>query len=140
MTPKAIALSMVLAGGMCAAVAVPRAQDLPSPRAQEVGPVTMTSYDYDMSKVVQPPKLTDAELQGRHLYYLRCAACHTTAPNGYGPRLDQARVTALGDDAVRAKVAAGSRRMPGFKYMFDASQVNLILAYLKSVAPARQER
>ena len=136
MTRTVVAVSIVLAGGMLA-VASARAQELPSIKAREHGPVKLTSYDYDMIKVVQGPKLTQAELQGRHLYYLRCAACHTTAPNGYGPRLDQARVKALGEDAIRTKVANGSRRMPGFKYMFDTPQVNLIIAYLKSIPAAK---
>ena len=136
MTRTLIALSIVLAGGVLAMTAT-SAQELPSIKATEFGPVKMTSYDYDMSKVVQKPKLTEPELQGRHLYYLRCAACHTTAPNGYGPRLDQARVKALGEDAIRTKVANGSRRMPGFKHMFDAAQVNLIIGYLKSIPPAK---
>ena len=107
-------------------------------QGQEVGPVKMDSYDYDMAKVVLPPKLSDTELRGRHLFVARCAVCHTGAVNGPGPRLDQERVKALGEDGVRTKIAMGSQRMPGFRYMFEPSQVEQILAYLKSIPPDRK--
>jgi mono/diheme cytochrome c family protein len=119
--------SMLLAGAVMAGAALTQ--------AQENGPVKLQPTEYDMVKAGRPPTLSDIELKGRHLFFLRCAACHTDEANSYGPRLDQARVKALTDDAVRTKIAEGSRRMPGFRYMFDAPQVDSLLAYLKTIPP-----
>ena len=106
--------------------------------AQDVGPVRMDSYDYDMATVVLPPDLTEQELEGRHWFVLRCAACHTRGANSYGPRLDQDRVTAIGDDGVRTRIATGSGRMPGFRHTLSSAQVDLIVAYLKRIPPTNQ--
>jgi mono/diheme cytochrome c family protein len=109
------------------------------PRAQEAGPVKMQPTEYDMAKVAQPSTLTPVELQGRHLFFLRCAACHTDETNSYGPRLDQARVKTLTEAAVRTKIGEGSRRMPGFRYMLDQAQVDQLLAYLKTIPPYKTQ-
>ena len=138
MKPRMICSSMLLAGGVLAGVVMVQAQELDPLKTQEVGPLKMGSYEYDMSRVALPPDLTDTELAGRHLFVLRCAACHTSAPNSYGPTLNQERVKSLGDDGVRARIAMGSQRMPGFRYMFEPQQVDQILAYLKSIPPARR--
>ena len=123
--------SLVLVGGVVLGTAAAWAQD--------IGPVKMDSYDFDMATVVLPPDLTEVELEGRHLFVMRCAACHTLAANSYGPRLDQDRVRALGDDGVRTRIAMGSRRMPGFRHTLSSAQVDLVLAYIKRVAPARDQ-
>ena len=134
MKPRTKWSLMALAGGVVAGMTLPHAQDIPNP-VQDIGPVKMSSYDYDMDKVVLPPDFTYTELEGRHLFMLRCAACHTGAANSFAPRLDEARLQALGDDAVRTKIAMGSRRMPGFRYMFEEPQVDQIIAYLKAITP-----
>lgn len=127
MQHPSICSAMVLVGAVLAGMALPR--------AQAMGPVKMGSYDYDMNQVVLPPKLTAGELKGRELFVMRCAACHSDAANSYAPRLNQERAKAIGEEALRAKIAMGSQRMPGFRYMFDAPQVDLILAYVKSITP-----
>ena len=110
---------------------------VPMLKAQSLGPIKVTTYDHDMAKVVLPPDLTEIELKGRHLFVLRCAACHTQAANSYGPRLNRDRITTLGDDPVRAKINTGGPRMPGFRYMLSPADLDLLMAYLKTIPPAK---
>jgi len=37
------------------------------------------------------------------------------------------------DDALRAFVANGSAKMPGFKYHFKPAEIDAIVAYLKTI-------
>ena len=87
-----------------------------------------------MKQVVIQPALSEAQFRGRKLFTQRCAECHDPSEVGtpYGPRVTAARVSTLGDAAARAKIAQGSNRMPGFRYMLSDDQVGTILDYLKA--------
>jgi mono/diheme cytochrome c family protein len=39
------------------------------------------------------------------------------------------------EDGMRQIIASGSPRMPGFKYLFDETQIAAIASYLKTVPP-----
>ena len=75
------------------------------------------------------------ELTGMQLFNQHCRVCHTkpllTAVQ-YGPVLSQ---SSLGGDAqaLHDFIANGAPRMPGFKYSFDAAQIDAVVAYLKTV-------
>ena len=83
--------------------------------------------------------LDEKQLLGMRLFNQSCRVCHTrpqmTSPL-YGPELSQS--SAGGSEQVmRELIANGTLRMPGFKYHFEPTQIEAIVAYLKTVpAPA----
>jgi mono/diheme cytochrome c family protein len=88
--------------------------------------------------------LDDRQLLGMRLFNQSCRVCHTkpqlTSPL-YGPELSQS--SAGGQESVmRDVISNGTPRMPGFKYHFEPTQIEAIVAYLKTIptpaaAPAR---
>jgi mono/diheme cytochrome c family protein len=106
------------------------------PRQTPVKPaVTKSAYDIpDLVKQLQvPPDV----FRGRVLWIQRCALCHDgvgqPSYHTMGPWLDADTVKSLGEPAVRAIIAAGTARMPEFRYDLDAQQVNDLLAFLKTM-------
>jgi len=103
------------------------------------GPL-ITRRDYDMGKVVAAAILPQTEQDGRRLYTQRCANCHdptsTAVGQSYGPDVSRDTVQKLGETGIRAVVAHGSERMPGFQYALDNDQVGQIIAYLRTLPPA----
>src|SRR5215510_1341602 len=90
--------------------------------------------------------LNDQQLLGMRLFNQSCRVCHTkpqmTSPL-YGPELS--RDSAGGQDtAMRDVISNGTPRMPGFKYHFEPTQIEAIVAYLKTIptppAPASPVR
>src|SRR5262252_4391463 len=84
--------------------------------------------------------LTPQQLQGRNLFNQSCMVCHVklqiTSPAKYGPDLSK---NALGgqEAVMREVISNGTPNMPGFKYHFEAGQIDAIVAYLKALpAPA----
>ena len=53
-----------------------------------------------------------------------------------GPFLSSTVLTTMGEDKVRAYIAAGSRRMPGFQYALKPQQMDALIAFLKTVSPS----
>jgi mono/diheme cytochrome c family protein len=101
---------------------------------------TVVKTDYDMRQVVLPPSLSEAEVKGRKLFVQRCALCHDplgqpSFPRTVGPWVDSEGIKALGEDAVRNIIMTGSVRMPGWRYTLEPSQIDQIIAYLKTVTP-----
>ena len=79
--------------------------------------------------------LDEKQLLGMRLFNQSCRVCHTrpqmTSPL-YGPELSQS--SAGGNEQVmRELIANGTPRMPGFKYHFEPSQIEAIVAYLKTI-------
>jgi mono/diheme cytochrome c family protein len=88
--------------------------------------------------LAQGPALDDAQLLGMRLFNQSCRVCHTKpqlASPLYGPALSR---DSLGgqDEALRAFIAKGSPRMPGFRSHFRPEEIAAIAAYLRTVAPA----
>ena len=91
--------------------------------------------------------LNDQQRTGRQVLAQSCGVCHLSpALNArtFGPRLSTD--TAGGNaDVIRAVIADGTPRMPGFKHYLDRAQMDAIIAYLQTVptpppAPAPQPR
>jgi mono/diheme cytochrome c family protein len=80
--------------------------------------------------------LNEKELLGMRLFNQSCRVCHTkpqaVSPQQYGPVLSK---DTLGGDAqaTASFISDGTPRMPGFKYTYDAAQIDAIAAYLKTV-------
>jgi mono/diheme cytochrome c family protein len=85
------------------------------------------------------PALDDQQRLGQRLFYQSCLVCHTKpqiTSGQYGPVLS--KNTLNGDaDALRSFISQGTARMPGFRFQFEPTQIDAIVAYLKTVpAPA----
>jgi mono/diheme cytochrome c family protein len=87
------------------------------------------------------PAADDTQRLGMRLFNQSCRVCHTAPHAGsaqYGPVLSR---DSLGgeESALRAFVANGSPRMPGFKSHFRPEEIAAVVAYLKSLpaAPVR---
>jgi mono/diheme cytochrome c family protein len=80
-----------------------------------------------------PSKLNDSEKLGQKLFYQSCGVCHTKpqiTSAQFGPVLS--KDAAGGDPAViREVITNGTPRMPGFKFQFDAAQINALVSYVK---------
>lgn len=75
---------------------------------------------------------------GERLVNQSCVVCHFApqiTSGAYAPALSR---DTLGGNAqlMHQFIADGSQRMPGFKYQFDAQQIDAIVAYIKTIPPA----
>lgn len=118
------------------------AQQVPASPPVKPDPAGMVKTEYDPRELAENRERTDSrpETPGRKLFISRCALCHDpvgqpTRPRTLGPWLDSALVTARGEAAVRTYILNGSAAMPGFQYQFDATKIDQIIAYLKTVPP-----
>lgn len=85
--------------------------------------------------------LTDQQRLGRQLLSQSCGVCHLPPARNartYGPVLHKG--TGGGDDALMRKIIMeGTPRMPAFRYFLQASDIDAIVAYVRTVptpAPA----
>src|SRR5258708_11035978 len=79
--------------------------------------------------------LNDTQKLGQRLFYQSCVVCHTKpqiTSGQYGPVLSKDTLNGQ-EDVMREFISAGTARMPGFKFQFEPTQINAIVAYLKSV-------
>jgi mono/diheme cytochrome c family protein len=79
--------------------------------------------------------LNDTQKLGQRLFYQSCVVCHTKpqiTSGQYGPVLSK---DSLGgqEDVMREFIGTGTSRMPGFRFQFEPTQINAIVAYLKTV-------
>jgi mono/diheme cytochrome c family protein len=80
----------------------------------------------------------DSELLGMRLFNQSCRVCHTPPHAGspqYGPSLSRDTLGGQ-EEALRAFIANGSPRMPGFKSSFRQEELSALVAYLKTLPPA----
>jgi len=107
-------------------------------------PPKVTVTDYDLQKAVSEPSLAEAELGGKKLFVQRCALCHDLlgqpATSTVGPWVDGETIKARGEAAVRQQIMNGSRRMPGWRHTLDSSQIDQVIAYLKTVTPDQKPK
>jgi mono/diheme cytochrome c family protein len=93
------------------------------------------------SASAQQPALNDSQKLGQSLFVQSCGVCHLQPQLGsprFAPVLS--RDSASGnEDGMRQIIASGSPRMPGFKYLFDETQIAAIASYLKTVPPRAPE-
>lgn len=81
--------------------------------------------------------LSEAQQLGMRLYNQSCVVCHAKpqiTSGQYGPTLSMDSAGGH-EDVMRDVIANGTPRMPGFKYQFEPSLIDAIVAYLK-VVPA----
>ena len=86
------------------------------------------------------PSLTPQEVEGKHLYQVRCARCHEendldlkkVPPDLHGifDRKTLPSGAPATDAAVRQNVLAGKGMMPAFAGRFNDEQMAALLAYL----------
>jgi mono/diheme cytochrome c family protein len=87
----------------------------------------------------QGEKLNDQQQLGQLLFTQSCGVCHLRpqiTANTFGPPLSKESAGGR-DDVMREVIMNGTPRMPGFKYHFQPTQVDAVIAYLKTV-PAPQ--
>jgi hypothetical protein len=113
----------------------PRLTPLPDPPmpAHNPGP-GISRVDYDMQLAMTPSTLPERALLGRKLFSERCASCHDPSDTGrtYAPRLASARMSQMGEAALRQKIEQGSLKMPAFRYMFNGEQIGSIVEFLRT--------
>lgn len=83
--------------------------------------------------------LSKSEKAGEKLFLQRCALCHLGYAYRYvtyGPLLHKELVAERGDKAVQKKIMDGSPLMPAWKYSLTSTDVDEIIAYLKTVKKA----
>jgi len=81
--------------------------------------------------------LDERQLLGMRLFNQSCRVCHTKpqmASPQYAPLLSRASLGG-NDGALRAFIANGSAKMPGFRYHFKPAEIDANVAYLKTVLP-----
>jgi len=89
--------------------------------------------------------LNEQQRLGRQLLAQACGVCHLPPARNartYGPLLNKA--AGGGDDAVvREYILDGTPRMPAFKHFLRPTEIDAIIAYLRTVpvpAPAPESR
>jgi mono/diheme cytochrome c family protein len=82
----------------------------------------------------QPPP-NPAQKTGQRIFQQRCGVCHTVVASAfpmYGPALYKGLVEG-NEDTIRQFIREGTPRMPGFKLGMQASEIDAIVDYLKTV-------
>jgi mono/diheme cytochrome c family protein len=126
--------AMILLGVMPAAWA--QAGATPADPAR----ITVTKRAYDIKQITDAAATVPEDVhRGRTVWLQRCAYCHDgvgqPSYRTMGPWIDAQTMQQMGDARFRAVVAAGSARMPGFRYAFQPQQVNDLVSFLKTVSP-----
>ena len=79
-------------------------------------------------------RLNDTEKLGQRLFGQSCVVCHTKpqiTSGQYGPTLSQGTLNGDGD-TMRDVISNGTPHMPGFKIQYHPTQIDAIVAYLKT--------
>jgi mono/diheme cytochrome c family protein len=84
-----------------------------------------------------PPSasLSPEQKAGEKLFLQRCSVCHLgSAPTykPYGPSLAGVVETA-GEVQVRTTILSGLPGMPGWRYSLDGTQVDTVIAYIRTL-------
>ena len=86
---------------------------------------------------VHAQDLTGRELEGMRHFNQSCRVCHTTPQTTspqYGPVLSRVSLNGS-EEAMKAFIANGSAKMPGFRYHFKPAEIDAIVIYLKTIPP-----
>jgi len=86
--------------------------------------------------------LNEQQRRGRQLLAQSCGVCHlppSLNARTYGPLLN--KTAANGDDTLmREYITVGTPRMPGFKHYLNDSEIDAIIAYVRTVPPSAASR
>jgi mono/diheme cytochrome c family protein len=86
--------------------------------------------------------LDETQKLGRRLYGNHCVVCHEkpqVTSIQFGPALSRDSVVGR-EGIMRDVISNGTPRMPGFKYQFDAAQIDAIVAFLETLPAAPPPR
>jgi len=137
-----ISISFVLSG---LALSPPFFQPPVSAPVTPVSPeIVITEYDLEVLVANSELAAEDESdiQQGKELFVWKCSVCHDArgqtavadrAGGWVGPWLDAETISSLGEDGVRDTTMVGTARMPGWQYVLEPTQVDQIIAYLKTV-------
>jgi mono/diheme cytochrome c family protein len=82
-----------------------------------------------------PDNLTDQQKLGRQIFAQSCGVCHLPTSLGaktYGPALNK-EAGGGDDDVMREFMTNGTPRMPAFKYYLKPTDMDAIIAYVRTV-------
>lgn len=86
--------------------------------------------------------LSAAEVRGKKAFLQRCSICHLPPlyeppeVQPYGPLLDGYLRSPQFEARARKAIAEGTPRMPGFQYTLKPSEIDDVIAYMKTMKPA----
>jgi len=99
--------------------------------------VLLAAASFPVAAQQSAPDLNAKQLEGLRHFNQACRVCHTkpqmTSPQ-YAPVLNGATLGGS-EGAMRAYIANGTERMPGFRYHFKPAEIDAIVSYLKTVPP-----
>ena len=103
-----------------------------------IAAVLSTAFVSMSALAAQVDAATDQVKLGERLVNQSCVVCHFApqiTSGTYAPALSK---DSLGGNAalMHEVIANGTPRMPGFKYQFEPQQIDAIVAYVKTLAPA----
>ncbi|OFW16203.1 MAG: hypothetical protein A3H27_18115 [Acidobacteria bacterium RIFCSPLOWO2_02_FULL_59_13] len=85
------------------------------------------------------PRLNEQEMRGSGIFLQRCSLCHlpklTRPYKPFGPILTGVLkgAPAAKENIVRQLILLGSEKMPGFRYGLSTSEMDDLIAYLKTL-------
>lgn len=130
-----LATALVSGGFLAASAQEPAPAALPPGQSQ----ITVVKRPYDTGKLLAAEAAVPADVyRGRTVWLQRCAYCHDgvgqPSYHTLGPWLGAETVQMLSESGMRQFIAAGTTRMPGFRYALTPAQVNDVIAFLKTVS------
>src|ERR1700710_268098 len=97
--------------------------------------IILTLAAWPLAAVAQPSDLSAQQKHGRQILTQNCNICHLPQNPGsatYGPRLS--KTSTNGDDnLMRDAIKNGIVRMPAWKYTLNDSDINDIIAYVRTL-------
>jgi mono/diheme cytochrome c family protein len=94
-----------------------------------------TCFGAGTARAQSESNLTPAQELGRRVFQQRCGVCHTKvnlASPMYGISLNKELVDG-NEKMIADYIRNGSKKMPGFKYGLEPTEIDAIVAYLKTV-------
>lgn len=85
----------------------------------------------------QDDGLTETQRHGRQVFAQSCVICHLPPVRNsvtYGPRLHRGSASG-NEDLMRAFISNGTARMPAFKYHLKTTDIDAVVAYLRTLPP-----
>ena len=105
--------------------------------ALPVAGLSITTWPQDAAAQPAGDKLTDQQRHGRQVFAQSCGVCHlppSLNARTFGPVLNKG--SGNGDDEImRGLIMNGTPNMPAFKYYLNKSEVDAIIAFVRTVPP-----
>ena len=103
--------------------------------------VAQTKKLVSNKNVLTNGKLTDQQQKGKFILLQRCSLCHLPSSGKdnpdlhppVGPSLEGIVGTPDEEKAVREFILQGTPDMPGYQYTFNSSDLDSLIAYLKTL-------